>query len=138
MEKFCNPKFTRQLGKRIQDSDKAFNDILVFISGRSVPVNLSVLASASPLIRNIFAGLNGYSISDTSLIFEGFSADILFKTIDYIHGRNIRLYEAEQAEFEKCLDFLEVTSRNDVSDVETCTFCRQIVVDSKGMIGHLM
>ena len=138
MKQFRNPKFTRQLGQGIQDSGKVFNDILVFVSGRSVPVNLSVLASASPLIRTIFAGLNGYSISDTSLIFEGFSSDILFKTIDYIHGRNIRLHEADKVEFEECLDFFEVTLRNDVPDGETCTFCRQIVVDSKGMIGHLL
>jgi len=77
-------------------------------------------------------------MSDISLIFEGFSPDILFKTIDYIHGRNIILYEAEKVEFEECLDFFEVTLRNDVFDGESCTFCRQIVVDYKGKIAHLM
>ena len=138
MKKFHNAKFSRQLGQGIQNSEKLFNDILVFISGRSVPVNLSVLASASPLIRTIFAGLDRYAISDISLIFEGFSSDILFKTIDYIHGRKICLYEADKSEFEECLDFFEVTLRNDVSDGESCTFCRQIVVDSKEMIGHLL
>jgi len=138
MKNFRNAEYSRQLGQGIQGSDKMFTDIFVFINGRSVPVNLSVLASASTLIRTIFARLDRYSMSDISLIFEGFSPDILFKTIDYIHGRNIILYQAEKVEFEECLDFFEVTLRNDVFDGESCTFCRQIVVDYKGKIAHLM